>query len=140
MKTANSALLVFSLFLGFLLSGCAGSPARFWPMTPGGTVSFGSPRPASEVGLFVTQKPDYKYRELGMITYEALPSMVDEPAIYEIMREKAGEIGADGLIIMPSQTSLQQTPNVTYDYWGVPIIYDTTRSLIIYRGMAIQKI
>ena len=74
-----------------------------------------------------------------MITYETPSSFSDEPRVYQIMRVKAGEIGADGLIIMDSQSSSESFPRIALDYYGNPMLTDTTHSYIKYRGMAIRR-
>ena len=66
--------------------------------------------------------------------------MSDEPAAYDILRHKAAEMGADGIIIMNSQMSLEQRPGaIVIDYSYVPIQTDTTVTRIKYRAMAIKR-
>lgn len=49
-------------------------------------------------------------------------------------------MGADGIIIMNSQTSLEQRPGaIVLDYSYVPIQTDMTVTRIKYRAMAIKR-
>ena len=112
------------------LSSCGGGGAEFYPLKAGGQRVFGAAKNPSEVAVFITQKPDFPYDELGMIVYETSPNFADEPAVYEKLREKAAEIGADGIIIMNSQTSFEQY---------VPVQTENSVSRIKYRAMAIRR-
>ena len=121
-----------------LLCGCSGVSPHFYPLA--GNAQFaGAPRSAESVEIFITKKPEYKYRELGMITYEIPASYSNEPEVYEAMRRKAAEIGADAIIIMDSQSSVENMPRLTLDYYGFPYEVSEARSYIKYRAMAISK-
>lgn len=120
------------------LASCGTPSANFYPLGTG-TAQNLAPIPSDKVQLFITKRPDFKYAELGMITYETPSSFSDEPRVYQIMRVKAGEIGADGLIIMDSQSSSESFPRIALDYYGNPMLTDTTHSYIKYRGMAIRR-
>ncbi len=139
MKTGKIPIWISTALLSLLLCGCETPDANFYPLTADRATRFGEPRAADKVQLYITKKPAYKYRELGMITFDTPSSFADEPKIYEIMRKKAGEIGADGLIIMTSQSTVEQLPQITLDYYGNPTDGNITRSYIKYRGMAIER-
>ena len=58
----------------------------------------------------------------------------------EKLREKAAEVGADGIIIMNSQTSFEQRPGaIILDWSYVPVQTESSVSLIKYRAMAIKR-
>ncbi len=134
------ALAAFGLLAAAFLTSCGGGSVEFYPLKSGGSTEFGAPKNPSEVQIFITKKPDFPYEELGVIIYETSPSMSDEPAAYDILRQKAAEMGADGIIIMNSQMSLEQRPGaIVLDYSYVPIQTDTTVTRIKYRAMAIKR-
>ena len=118
--------------------GCQGIEPQFYPL--GTSWQAGKQRPTNDVEIFITKKPTWQYKELGMITYSTPASFSDEPRIYQLLRAKAGEIGADGLIIMDSQTNVEQTPRLTLDFYGNPVESERSRTYIKYRGMAISKV
>ncbi len=126
------------LILCTLLFACEGVSPRYYPLS--GNETQLSPRPESEVEIFITKKPDYKYKELGMITYEIPSSFSDEPLIYKEMQKKAAQIGADAIIIMDPQSTIVNTSKLMLDYYGYPIETDNPRGFIKYRAMAISKI
>ena len=132
------AKLVTLLALALLLGGCGSAGAKFYPL--GGTeTQYAAPVPADKVELFITKKPDYKYTELGILTFDTAASFSDEPRAYQKLREKAGEIGADGLIIMDSQSFTENYPRFELDYYGNPMEINRVRSYIKYRAVAIRK-
>ena len=118
--------------------GCQGIEPQFYPL--GTSWQAVKQRPTNDVEIFITKKPTWQYKELGMITYSTPASFSDEPRIYQLLRAKAGEIGADGIIIMDSQTSIEQTPHITLDFYGNPVESERSRTYIKYRGMAIVKV
>ncbi len=119
------------------LCACESTGARYYPLSDNVVVR--ASRPVSEVEMFITKKPDYKYEEMGMITYEIPSSYSDEPTVYNILRQKAAEIGADAIIIMNSQSTIDTLSKITFDYYGNPIETDSPRAYIKYRAMAILK-
>ncbi len=119
---------------------CSAPSASFYPLQPNAPQSYGTSKEPSAVEVFITKKPIYQYQELGMITYEALSAQSDEPAIYNILRAKAAEIGADAIIIMTPQSSIEQFTTPIYDRWGALTENNITRSIIKYRAMAIKII
>ena len=122
------------------LSSCGGGGAEFYPLKAGGQTVFGAAKSPSEVAVFITKKPDFPYDELGMVVYETSPNFADEPAVYEKLREKAAEIGADGIIIMNSQTSFEQRPGaIILDWSYMPVQTENSVSRIKYRAMAIRR-
>ena len=122
-----------------MLSACAPVEAVYFPFdTP--DIKLGEPRPADTVEIFITQKPKYKYREAGVLAYEAPSSFSNDPEAYSILREKAAQIGADAIIIVDSQSSIKQFPEVNLDFYGNPVMTDSPRSYIKYRAIAVKKL
>ncbi len=119
------------------LCACESVGARYYPLS--NNIVAKSPRPVSEIEMFITKKPDYKYEEMGMITYEIPSSYSDELAVYNILRQKAAEIGADAIIIMNSQSTIDTLSKITFDYYGNPIETESPRAYTKYRAMAILK-
>lgn len=120
------------------LCACSEIEPEFLPMH--GVGSFGAPKSPAEVRLFVTKKPEFKYEELGLVTLDTAFDSPTETEVYERLRRKAAEIGADGIIILNSQSSVHQAPDITYDFYGNPIMTNYTYSVIKYRAMAIRKL
>ena len=92
MNPAKIVKLAALLTLALQLGGCGSAGARFYPLG-GADTQYTAPVPADKVELFITKKPDYKYTELGIITFDTAASFADEPRAYQKLREKAGEIG-----------------------------------------------
>jgi hypothetical protein len=138
MKFLRTTLLIIASAMCLSMLGCQGIEPQFYPL--GTSWQAGKQRPTNDVEIFITKKPTWQYKELGMITYSTQASFSDEPRIYQLLRAKAGEIGADGIIIMDSQTSIEQTPRITLDFYGNPTETESSRSYIKYRAMAISKI
>ncbi|CDE83605.1 unknown [Coraliomargarita sp. CAG:312] len=131
--------LINSLFLCLMLifCGCA-SEVQFYPMSPGYA---GEPVPLEDVQLFITQKPPYKYKELGMVTYNTSGGYPqNEIDIYQKLREKAAQIGASGVIIMNSQSAVQSFPSYSVDMYGNLVETSNIYSNTLYRGMAIKRL
>ena len=131
--------LFYSLVLcaALLVCGCA-SEAQFYPMNPG---YVGEPVPVDDVQIFITQKPSYKYKELGMVTYNTGGSYPqNEIDIYQKLREKAAQIGASGVIIMNSQSAVQSFPTYSFDMYGNLVENSNIYSNTLYRGMAIKRL
>lgn len=139
MNISRTVLKILAGLTCITMFGCGGVEPQFYPLT-GESVQFGNPRSANDVEVFITKKPTWQYKELGMITYSTPASFANEPQIYQLLREKAGEIGADGIIIMDSQTNVEQNPRMTLDYYGNPIESETSRTYIKYRAMAISRV
>ena len=127
-----------SAFIAFMC-GCSAPEASFYPMEGVAGTSFGAPKAAESIQVFVTKKPDYHYKELGIISYGTPSGYSDDPAAYRIMQEKAAQIGADAIIILDAQSSYENNPQVVYDNWGNVQIYDSTRTSIKHRAMAIKR-
>lgn len=138
MKILQSVLKIFATLACIAMFGCGGIEPQFYPLD--NTVKTDAPRSANQVELFITKKPTWQYKELGMVTYSTPASFSNEPQIYQMLRQKAGEIGADGLIIMDSQTNVEQMLRLTLDFYGNPVESERSRTYIKYRGMAIVKV
>ncbi len=131
------------LAVGF--AGCESANASFFPLDKSSNGIFGAPKNPNEVELFITQKPPYKYREVGIITFETFSQYNDEADVYRIMRERAAKAGVDGLIIMNAQEFMSTSQYLGvpprgrgrgwwyYDRYGYPDMYR-------YRAMAIMKV
>lgn len=138
MKFSHTVLITIVSAICTMLAGCTGIEPQFYPL--GESWQAGNSRPINEVEVFITKKPTWQYKELGMITYSTPASFSDEPMIYQLLRAKAGEIGADAIIIMDSQTNVEQSPRITLDFYGNPMETESSRTYIKYRAMAISKI
>jgi hypothetical protein len=66
-----------------------------------------TPRPAEDVELFLTKAPPTDYREVYLLRSEG--ANTDEAL--RLMREKAGELGCDGLVIAGKADRVVGTPN-----------------------------
>ncbi len=130
--------LLPALALLFSVS-CADSGAEFHPLDGRGNFVAGNTKDERDVAVYITKKPDFPYEELGIISFETLPSQSDEPSVYRKFRAKAASVGADGVIIMNSQNSVEQIPVFNYDIWGAIVENTVTRSVVRHRAMAIRK-
>src|SRR3972149_2061400 len=77
---------------------CAGvSEVRYSPLAPIDRPA----RSAEQVDTFLTQQPSRPYQEIGILTYRAgtAEKYVD---VVQYMRQKAAQLGADGIIMMGS--------------------------------------
>lgn len=128
---------IFCLLAVASFAGCNAPEANFFPIDGHPEASYAQ-KDAKDIALFITKKPDAPYTELGILTYSLPYAADDETKIYEILRRKAAQVGADAVIILAPQTSLSNTPNVYYDYWGTPTIVDNTLTNTTYRGVAIK--
>lgn len=137
---------LFLILSTALLSGC-GYNVQYSPLNNplsadeaaiANGVAARGPVQASDVTLFLVQRPEKRYRELGIITIPTGQSLPNQEEIFQLFRQKAAEVGADGVIIMDTQTAIETYPTATYVYdWGL-FYQDTIRSRSIFRGMAIQ--
>lgn len=125
-----------------LLVGCGGPQVRYAPLnnplTPTGeaveaTVESRGPVSPDAVRLFVTQKPDRPYVELGVLSYTTSAYNPNEERSFVLFRNKAAEIGADGVIILHSREDGNFVPAYYGWRWGDNNITRTT-----FRGLAIQ--
>ncbi len=113
------------------------------PVTPQGesiesAVAACGPVNPDGVTIFFTARPPKPYIELGIISIPTASSIPPEGEILPLFRQKAAEVGADGVIILPTDTSIESysTPTFGYDF-GV-IYQQTVRSRSVFKGMAIQ--
>ena len=137
----SKMLVLVPLLAVALMCGCEGVNASFWAIekTPNGV--YGPQKNPSEVELFITQRPSYKYKEVGIITFETFSAYNYEASIYQIMRERAAKAGVDGIIIMnaqefrssPAFAPYPRTRRGHYDRYAPPDMYR-------YRATAIMKI
>jgi hypothetical protein len=115
------AILTVSLIALTAFAACAGvSKVRYSPL-----INLNRPaRSADQVEAFLTQKPPHPYQEIGILTYRA--GTAEKYAnVVQYMREKAAQLGADGVIMMDSSAGP-----------SMPIGY-VIATLTDYRAMAI---
>lgn len=140
-------LLVKTFALGFMfcLSGCGGPAVRYSPLNNPSTaigeaiaeaVEARGPIRPDEVRIFVTQEPDSPYRELGVLSYSTNSYIPNEETSFRLFKEKAAEIGADGVIILPSREQGNYPPGL----YGYRWLSSPNSTLTTFRGMAIQFI
>jgi hypothetical protein len=143
MKAFVKILLAIVTFCS--LCSCESVNASFWAFDKSTNGIFGEPKNPSDVDLFITKKPTYNYKEVGIITYETFAAYNDEASVYQIMRERAAKAGVDAIIILNAQefssppTFLSPYPRgrggrsaYYYDRRAIPDMYR-------YRAMAIIK-
>lgn len=87
-----------------------------------------------DVRIFITQKPDKPYRELGVLSYTTGAYLPSEERSFQLFKQKAAAIGADGVIILQSREEGSDYPG----YYGYRWINNTNNSRTTFRGMAIQ--
>ena len=101
-KRIKRAVLAAALgAAALLLCACESANASFWPLDK--NASLGAPKDPSAVEIFITKKPPYPYKEVGIITYETFSAYNDEASVYQIMRERAAKSGVDAIIILNPQ-------------------------------------
>lgn len=144
-KIRTLSIFVVAALLLAALVGCESVNASFWPLDKSSNGVYGAPKRPEEVDIFITKKPPYNYKEVGIITYETFSSYNDESSVYAIMRERAAKAGVDGIIILNPQdfcsppTFLSPYPRgygYRYGYYDRRGIPDMFR----YRASAIVKI
>lgn len=134
-------LAVLVLMAG-LPAGCGGSRAQFYPLDNPSVNAAGLPvaraySPA-EITVYVTRKPVEDYRELGILYYSASDPYFSQNRAIAAFREKAAEVGASGVILIPSERWHE------YDYpdW-LPDRFQQTRnfrqSVHAYRAVAVIR-
>ncbi len=101
METRSGAAFVVLVFLTGI--GCAGrAPAiRFSP------INYPATLPAKALGqveLFVTTKPERPYVELGILSFITYAYNLDDAAIHHALKQRAAELGADGIIMLETRT------------------------------------
>ena len=117
-------LTLAAALAGALLSPCAGvEKVRYSPLV----VVDRPARSPSQVEAFLTQKPSRPYQEIGVLTYRAgtAEKYID---VVQYMREKAAQLGADGVIMMGSSVgpSMLVAPNIIgtmRDFQAMAIVY-----------------
>jgi hypothetical protein len=88
------------------------------------------PRSASEVEMFTTSKPTYAYVEVAVLEarQESQFSVANTEEVFDTMRNRAAEMGCDGLLLLGSA---DEVVGGTYNGQG------STRTLHGYRGTCI---
>ncbi|WOO41837.1 hypothetical protein [Rubellicoccus peritrichatus] len=127
----------------FTLWGCSGPQVQYSPLNNPVTATGESieqavesrgPISPDDVRIFVTQKPEKPYRELGVLSYSTAAYIPNEERSFQLFKQKAAAVGADGVIILQSR---EQSTNYTDSYyayrWPNP-----NSNLTTFRGMAIQ--
>ena len=83
-------------------------------------------RSAEQVDTFLTQRPSRPYQEIGILTYRAgtAEQYVD---VVQYMRQKAAQLGADGIIMMGSKSGPSMPVGYVIatmtDYQAMAIVY-----------------
>lgn len=140
----TTRLLLTLLTLTLLLTACGGPRVQYSPLNnpvgPTGefiadTLAEQGPVSPASVRIFVTQKPEQPYRELGVLSYTTSAFLPDEETSFRLFRERAAELGADGVIILQSREEGSDLPAYGYRWWN-----NTTSTRTTFRGMAIQFI
>lgn len=106
-----------------ILAACAGvDKVQYSPLVNANRPA----RSADQVEAFLTQQPSRPYEEIGILTYRAgtAEKYVD---VVQYMREKAAQLGADGVIMMgasagPSMPIGYVIATMT-DYRAMAIVY-----------------
>ena len=119
----NSCRLFVALVALILLTACAGvSKVRYSPLVGGDRAAHS----IDQVEAFQTHQPSRHYQEIGVLTYRAgtAEKYVD---VVRYMREYAARVGADGIIMMgsnsgPSMAVGNVIGNLT-DYRAMAIAY-----------------
>jgi hypothetical protein len=120
MRVAVVLVLVVGGLVG--LAGCAGK-VSYSPL-----VTVNRPaRPADQIEAYLTDKPPREYQEIGILTYRA-GSTERYTSVVRYMREKAGRLGADGIIMLGSSSGPRmsmggQFISVHTDYRAKAIVY-----------------
>ncbi len=128
---------IVPLIAAALLAGCA-SPISYTPLDNPGTSSSYPPVDPADVRIYLVKGPDRPYVEMGLLSLSSGYSPSDKAEIFERFRRKAAEIGADGIIMMPETSGTNLYPQVGYDYWGNPIVYNSARSVYNFTATAIR--
>ena len=115
MKASNLALLALSLF-SFAAVGCGTSIATMPLNTPPHALR---PRSPEQVEVFVGKSPTRDFVEVAMIdAQQETYSVDDEPEVLWKMRQRAGEIGCDGLMIVGPDDAVVGDKNYTWTEKG----------------------
>ena len=99
----NRGPLVAILTMAALAStGALGCGVRTTMVSLDASWSSRAARPASSVEVFHTQRPSQPYREMAILRVEeeSVYANVDETTVWSRLREDAGRIGCDALIVM----------------------------------------
>jgi len=134
MKILKIILLLLSCSL---ICSCS-STITFSPLNPDNLKEVSATNP-EDIEIFFTKTPDYKYVELGIISFHSGNLVRDEAQVYRDMRIKASEIGANAIITMQTLTDVTQAGAVNYDFWGNPTISERNIVRYKYQAMAIRK-
>lgn len=156
MKTLRNRLLALSLLVGSLfLAACQPPQVQYYPLNnpvgSGSSATAAAPRAPidpADVVIYVAKEPAQPYHELGILAFTSASSMPNEADIYQKFRDKAAEIGADAVIILPSREqneSFWQTTGYPYDWYygygyggGVGYSSGYSTDYTTFRGLAIQ--
>ncbi|MGE9292778.1 hypothetical protein [Ruficoccus sp. ZRK36] len=155
MKTLWTRLLALGLLTsGLFLVGCQPPQVQYYPLNNpvgSGTADTAAvskaPVAAADVVIYVAKQPLQPYHELGILAFTSASTQPNEANIYEMFRQKAAEIGADAVIILPSREqneSFWQSTGYPYDWYygygygnvGYSSGYSTDYTT--FRGLAIQ--
>lgn len=154
MKTLPHRFALAGLLLASLLfTACQGPEVRYYPLNnPVGSGSAATPGPSTyaptnplDIKLYIAKKPVQPFTEMGILAFTSPSSQPNETEIYDLFKQKAAEIGADGVIMLPSREqneSFWQTTGYPYDwyygYGGPGYSSGYSYTLTTFRGLAIK--
>ncbi|MEM8549490.1 MAG: hypothetical protein AAGF10_01750 [Verrucomicrobiota bacterium] len=137
--------------VAILMTACQPPQVRYYPLnnpvgegqTAAADAAPLAPTNPAEVKIYVTGPPSRPYDQMGILTLRTSSSQPNEGAIYQRFREKAAEIGADGVVLLPSREqneSFWQTTGYPYSYYygfgGTASGYSIDSTT--FRGLAIK--
>ena len=115
--------LVVLFYIAFMI-GCHSTPkVSFAPLGPTRTPK----STPSEVSLFITKKPSGDYKEIGILSHLTYTYNPDDSVFYNLLREEAARLGADGIIVLEGRTETHTGYTTKQTYQGK-----------VYRAMAIS--
>lgn len=105
---------VLLCFVVLALTGCAHRTVHYSPLVDAPR----PPRSPASVQVFVTQKPEAPYVELGTLSYLTYRYNPDDAMVIGLLRDKAAAIGADAIIILETRPELATNYITKQSYQG----------------------
>lgn len=88
--------ILLSGAIAMMTAGC-GVKTTYVPTNPSPRPM--AARPASQVAVFTTKLPQRPYTEVGILEAQAENQFIEMPELIRTLRDKAGEIGCDAIIM-----------------------------------------